>query len=82
MIKLEDSQRLRRSDRKVLESTKWEEVALCEQAIGEWGIWDGWESEILIWHWDLWHRSVTPADCVGNVKQTLLNVADIGVKPN
>ena len=42
----------------------------------------GWESEILIWHWDLWHRSVTPADCVGNVKQTLLNVADIGVKPN
>ena len=82
MIKLEDSQRLRRSDRKVLEWTKWEEAALCEEAIGEWGIWDGWESEILIWHWDLWHRSVTPADCVGNVKQMFLNVADIGVKPN
>ena len=61
----------------MLEWTKWEEVALCEEAIGY-----GWEPEILIWHWDLWRRSVTPADCVGNVKQTFLNVADIGVKPN
>ena len=41
LIKLEDSQRRRRSDRKVLEWTKWEEVALCEEAIGEWRIWVG-----------------------------------------
>ena len=64
----------------MLESTKCEEVALCEEAIGEWRIWVGARDTYMAL--GPWHRSVTQADCVGNVKQTLLNVADIAVKPN